>query len=342
MKYKIIKKKFNTFNDLYFHKYINTKMKNIKLNMSLAILGEKGIGKLTRIYMILENNIDDDDVYKVKKNTILLTKGTIKFEFEYYLSNHHVDLDLSLYKYQREIIKDFLEIYIQSINIASNQKKIVIIRNIHKLNKDILKYISLLIDKYHETSIFILTGKKINYYNLLSKVFIIKLKYIKDEEIKSYILEKYKDITDYQINNVLKKSKIFNYNNNIDNITNLLEMNYITGKYLDFTNSIQKIVDDIFGIIHSERFKFTDMEKIKEALYKMFSYNFPISDIMNYSVNIILNKFSHDTKYNDFLHKIIKIASKLQHKMIISNKNVMYLEKFYVEYTCLYQDMMKK
>lgn len=341
MKYKIIKKKFNTFNDLYFHKYINTKMKNIKLNMSLAILGEKGIGKLTRIYMILENNIDDD-VYKVKKNIILLSKGTIKFEFEYYLSNHHVDLDLSLYKYQREIIKEFLEIYIQSINIVSNQKKIVIIRNIHKLNKDILKYISLLIDKYYETSIFILTGKKINYYNLLSKVFIIKLKFIKDEEIKSYILEKYKDITDYQINNVLKKSKIFNYNNNIDNITNLLEMNYITGKYLDFTNSIQKIVDDIFGIIHSERFKFTDMEKIKEALYKMFSYNFPISEIMNYSINIILHKFSHDTKYNDFLHKIINTASKLQHKMIISNKNVMYLEKFYVEYTCLYQDMMKK
>lgn len=335
-----ITKKFNDFNELYFHKYINHKLKNIKLNMSMGFLGHKGSGKLTRIYMILSNSLDDN-VYNIKKNKIILNNNNIKFDFEYLLSQHHIDIDISNYKYKKIIFKQFLEEYIQSINIYTQSKKIVIIRNIHKLDINILKYISLLIDKYFETSIFILVGLKINYYNLLNKLFIIKLKDIPKYDMIQFIKSKYNTITDKQISIVLNKSKEFDRIHNLNNILHLLEMNYISGTFTDFTNSIQKIVDDIFFIIHSPDYKFTDMIKIKEVLYKLFSYNFNIVDILKYSINKIIDKYSNNIKYNDLLYKIIKIGSELEHKMVKSKKEIMYLEQFYVEYICLYKKNKK-
>ena len=118
-------------------------------------------------------------------------------------------------------------------------------------------------------------------------------------------------------------------------------MNYISGTFIDFTNSIQKIVDDIFFIIHSPDYKFTDMIRIKEVLYKLFSYNFNIVNILKYSINKIIDKYSNNSKYNDLLYKIIKIGSELEHKMVKSRKKIMYLEQFYVEYICLYKKNKK-
>ena len=319
--------------DLELFKDINIKLNRISSLINIALIGADGIGKSSRMYLLLYK-LYGDNIYKAKLNKTVVKYKTVKTEIEYYMSNYHLDIDISKYKYTFCIIKQFLIPYMKSFNMITFQKKVLILRNVHMFSNDILKILINIIEKYTETTTFILIGSNIKYERLKSHFCIIHFPSLSYDDVTNFIKNtsikiNNVELTTDNINNLIKKSSLFKDTYNLKNITKLIEMSTITGEYINFSNSISKIVDDILDIVEKKNIRFNKIIKIKEILYKIFSYNYPIIDIIKYIQRKIIKKYGDNT---EFIYDIVKISNDISKKIILTNKKIIYLEFFIISY----------
>ena len=205
--------KFHSFDELYFHKDINKKIKklvdiDIHNFLNIVFYGNNGLGKKTRIYVLLAEKFGTSIYSMIKRNIII---GKKKVEFSYLQSNYHIEIDFTQYMtHESSIINFFLIDYISGINIAYNIPKIVIINNAHMLKKSIQKKFSGIIDKYYQTVKFIFITEKRLIPNILNRSLVINFKNIKTNKIIEYLYnirtEYNLKISDIEINELIIKS----------------------------------------------------------------------------------------------------------------------------------------
>jgi DNA polymerase III delta prime subunit len=322
------------FDDLCFHHNINTKLLRINKILNLGFIGEKGLGKKTRIYALI-HKLYGEEISNISKKDINVKTKLGNINIKYLRSDIHIDIDMTIYKNQRGLIKEFLEPYMATISILNKHKKIVILRNVHNFKKNILKILSILINKYNNNVIFILLGKHIQCVKICAQITIIKFPDINENVLKSMIKNKYKKITNEDINNILIKSKVFSITNDLNNIFNLLKISIIDGNYIKSETNIPDIINEILDIIHKKSFKFTIISKIKELLYKIYSYNYPINIMIVYMLRKIIKKHGNDAKKNCLLHKLIKKSGEISENMVKTSKEIMHFEHFIIYYITL-------
>lgn len=322
------------FKDLYFQKSINTKLERMNSLINMGFIGKNGLGKRTRIYCLLHKLYGIQLTKTNKRNISVKTKkGSI--DIEYYRSDIHIDIDLTIYKNKRELFKEFLEPYMATISVLNNYKKIIILRNSHNFKEDILKILSIIIEKYNKNAVFIFIGNKIQNAKIKNQITLIKFPDIPDNDIRTIIKNKYKEITYKNIDKLIIKNKAFNTTNNLNNIFNLLELSIIDGEYIDFESNITEFIDELLDIIHNKKFKFTMMSKIKELLYNIYCFNYPIIDVIKYMLKNIIKKWGDNNKKYNFLHKITQKTSEISLNMLKTTKEIIHLEHFVVYYISL-------
>lgn len=323
-----IEKIVNNILELELHIDINKKLNNINKLINIALLGSDGVGKKTRLYFLLEK-IYGEDIYTITKQEIIIS-SKIKINFEYYKSNHHIEIDLSKYKKQDIILKEFIEPLLCSINLCNNSKNVIIFKNFDKYNKRANEILSIFIEKYEKTTKFIILGKYIKNYKIKSLFCNIIFPDLEYKETRKLIKKYNKKITYKNIDKILEKSKFFSEKYNLNNINKLIKMSMITNKFINFCNNIEYILDEILIIINKPSFKFNEIDKIKEMLYKMYAYNYPIINIIKILQNKIINMYNKNNI--ELIMKIVKLSSDISQKIIYSNKRIMFLELFIVKY----------
>ena len=55
--------------------------------------------------------------------------------------------------------------------------------------------------------------------------------------------------------------------------------------------NITEFIDELLDTIHNKKFKFTMMSKIKELLYNIYCFNYPIIDVIKYMLKNIIKKW---------------------------------------------------
>ena len=326
-----IKKLVDNFEDLDLHKDINIKLNRINELIDIAFLGDSGIGKITRVYLLLYK-LYGEEIYNISNISCFIKTKKGKISFNYYKSKYYIDFDLSKYKNQKSIINIFMKEYMCSINIYNLNKNIIILINIHLLDNTILNMLALIIEKYTKTTKFILIGEKIKNYKLKSLFCIIQFKSVEYKSLRKFIKKNNKKLTKKNIEIIIDKSKFFTNKYNLNNINKLIKMTMITNKFIDFSNNIEDIVDEILDIIHSPSFTFNKIIKIKEKLYKLFCYNYPILNIIKLIQQKIINKYSNITDKQFIIYEMIKNSSDISKKIIYTNKTIMYLELYIIKY----------
>ena len=179
--YEDFDKKFDTIIDL-FKNFNITNLPHILLH------GHEGSGKKSLIYTFLgnKNKIKVIDTIKINSRQV---------DYILYKNNTFIEIDISNFGiYKKQILKNILQRFISTRKVLGNSNKILIIHNLHLLNREDQVMLRKMIEKTVNCR-FILLAKNIN--NLLepikSRCFIIRMPGFSYFDIKSkikYIIKK--------------------------------------------------------------------------------------------------------------------------------------------------------
>ena len=97
------------------------------------------------------------------------------------------------------------------------------------------------------------------------------------------------------------------------------------------------IIDEILKLIHNKKFTMLKIIKLKDIFYKIYNYNFPIINVIKHTQNKIIKYHSKDKTKYELLNKLIKKGAELSHKITTSNKQIIYLETYIMEYIYLFE-----
>jgi replication factor C subunit 3/5 len=262
---------------------------------NLLIYGPQGSGKKTLINLLLED-IYDKSVNKLKK---------VKYQITGYgNSNNEVTLEQSNY----HIIKEYAQQTILNLNDCKTPFRIVLINNIDNLSYYAQTSLRCTMEKYHKTCKFILCGYQVSKIiePIRSRCLNIRIPCPTFAELSSIIF----DIScreDIQINDINLYKIVKKADGNIKNAMFLLDLykENIRNYELLWKDNLEKIVDIIvnFNISPTNKiFNCTQIQKIREILYTIFTTNIPGDQIIVQLLNSVLNKAA---KFDPILLSII-------------------------------------
>tara|TARA_B100001173_G_scaffold298100_1_gene295354 strand:- start:911 stop:1948 length:1038 start_codon:yes stop_codon:yes gene_type:complete len=295
------KSKLNNLNNKYVD-YINNLSNDLNNIPNLILYGPSAVGKYSEALKIIEKYSQSNLKYEKK---IIINSS--KNEHILKISDIHYEIDLENLTCNSKIL--FNDIYNNIIDVIQSSKQktgIILCKNFHKINNEILENFYSYMQKNLITNIilkFILITEhlsfipnniqdicKILYYSKLSYSNYIKLA---NNNNKKFLLNKQKSEVD---------------KNNMGFLSNISSINLL--KYVDIDNSNENILniklsicDKIVSIIFSKNINYN---YIRNVLYDILIYNLNIYDCTYYIIREVIKKKINISK-NDISDNFINI-----------------------------------
>lgn len=241
-----------------------TKLLNNDFIENLLVYGPQGCGKYTLVIKALEKMVGKPIV---KTNRFLLLNnswGNIK-EANVPCSEYHFEINLSKYGHNRNNIFSIIDELCSSEEINKTLPyRIILIRNLHQANLEIIKFIKQKAEIYNEKIKFLmLTKTNSNIIKLLSGVFFtLRVPSPNKEDIKS-VLKLNKVKFDKQLDTIISNS-----NRNLSIILSQLEIRQLTSFYKTATQSKAETIIKFL----KER-KLSSLGEIRSIIYEYQTAN---------------------------------------------------------------------
>lgn len=299
--------------EFIIHKRIAEYLSRITYNTlnHLLLYGLPSVGKKTLLYALIRN------LYKVDTLEIKEFQSELKInnnivKINYAKSLYHYEINLYEYGlYDKNIINEFIKEIISTTNVNNNTYKIIILHKLDNCSESCHLSLRRIIEKGTPNARFIVTASKINKINeaIRSRFINFRIPFPKNNE-----LQKYLDF--HNIKNI--KLLDVNHNNNLYCFCMLLNKKTQL-KHIDIGESVQKIIE-------SKKLHF--MNLLRNYIYKLHLINYSCNDIFTIFIKYMItnNKYTEEKK-----KKIIRIASELEHKSVLSNKFFFCIENFFLQ-----------
>ena len=290
-----------------------------KMFLNIIFNGKRGSGKYTLSKAFL-CEIFGDGIYKTRKSTFKIKSK----EIDIIQSNYHYEIILTPYFLNdKQTFNNLIVALSENINISTLKQNIFLIKNIELLDGECLVSFKKIIEKFFGTAIFIITstnGSKIRHIE--SNCTTIRVPVPKKNEIINFLKEK----TLIPIDNT-ENLDIINENENLDEIFSKLEMKIIgVNKSKISQNLLEEHLENIMKHVYS--LKANNIIKIREEIYFIICKNFDKNSIFKF----IVNKTSNNKKIPiESKLKIISSATKFQHRMVKSYREIIHLEAFLID-----------
>lgn len=309
---------------------------NRKSFPNIYIYGQPGSGKKVRIKCLL-SSLFNEYIYKTVKTKYSVSVNK-KIEYIVTHSNHHFEITPGDYMLDDHyVLNDFINKIAKTKNIFTDNYKILIIHDAHKLSNVTQSQLRRQMEINSETLRFILIGTELSKISepLQSRCLILRnaspslsnIKTIIDNIIsnESKTIKKYP--TDSQLEHIIHKTTTAR---NLTEIIHNLQMSYIKKKYKEYTFPPVKLLDELVKHIKSNEKKGSNNNKdsnktstsikniqtIRKLIYKLHSVNIDSSIVIKY--------------VSKFFHQSVFIASHFEHQMRHGNMDVIHVEAFIV------------
>ena len=279
---------------------------NIKLLNNIILYGPDGIGKYTQALKIIEKY--SSSKLKYEKNIVINNSDN---EHIIKISDIHYEIDMNILSCNSKTLWElFYNKIIDSILVKQDKIGIILIKNFHNINNDLLEifydYMQLKINKIYDIKFIILTNA-ISFIpmNIINKSEIINL----SRPTKNC----YEKILNTKLNCNIK---------NIKNINNIINNTYTL---CNKTQYLDVLIELIINSNNSN--SNTTLYNIRENIYNLFIYNYNIYDSMTYILEyLILNDYINIVNSNDLFIKIINILYYYNNNY----RQIFHLERFIV------------
>lgn len=295
----------------------NSSEKNIFLN--IIFNGQRSVGKYTLAKAFL-CDIFGEGVYKTRKATFKVKTK----EIEIVQSSFHYEIILTPYFLNdKQTFNNLIVELSENVNISTLSQNIFLIKNVELLDKETIVSFKKIMEKFFGSAIFVMTsanGSKIR--QLQSNCTFIRVPTPKKNEIISFLKEK----TLIPIDNTENLS-IINENNSLEVIFSKIEMKIIgVSKSKISNNLLEEHLELILKYVYS--LKANNIIKIREEIYFIICKNFDKNSIFKFIVDKTSNnkKISTQKKID-----ILDSATKFQHRMTKSYREVIHLEAFLID-----------
>jgi len=306
------KSKLNNINNKYTN-YIDSLSNNLNNIPNFILYGPSATAKYSEALKIIKKYSPSNLKYEKK---IIINSS--KNEHILKISDIHYEIDLQNLTCNSKIL--FNDIYnniIDVIESSKGKKGIILCKNFHEINNEILEIFYSYMQKKLINNIilkFILLTEhlsfipnniqdvcKILYYSKLSYSSYIKLS---NNNNKKFLLQKQKENLNIDNND---DNEYNEYNEFISNISSINSL-----KYIDINDSNENVVDlkksicnNIINIIFSNNINYNN---IRNILYDILIYNLNIYDCIYYIISSVIRKKIELSKNNitdDLISKII-------------------------------------
>lgn len=316
--------------DILFHQEEINKLKTMSKDDSIPHIifyGPDGSGKKTIIRLFLEmiygKNINKlvDTEYNVTGSGNSNTQVIIK------QSNYHIVIEPNNNNFDRYLIQDVVKEYAKRIPLniftANKSFKTVFINNVDNLSYYAQTSLRRTLEKYSGTCRFIMLSKSLSKVidPLRSRCYCFRVKCPTDDEILTTLLQisskEYIKLSLEQYSEILEKSS-----GNIKKAIWLLEL-------LKFGEGIETSYDEILSNIVMLILKLDakTILIIRDLFYKIMITNIDGTTIIKDVLDLLLqsNMISDNSKI-----KIIELASKYEHNLILGRREIKHLEAFVI------------
>jgi DNA polymerase III delta prime subunit len=300
-----------TFEDSLIHKTIIKKFKDYSNNsLDIIFYGNNGTGKYILSQLFLES-IFGLNIYKKKKYNDMPN---------YLYSNYHYEIYLSR-TYDKGVFKKFILDLCINKNIVTNLNNIILIKNAHYLENDIILFMKTLIEQQNPVS-FILISNTISHLpdsfkNLFFKERVPTLNKKELFDLINSICEK--ENIDMTFN---KKEELISITeHNISKIMLNIQFYKKTQRFLTYTNNQ---IDAILNLVYEK--KNENILKIREKIYDLTSKNINKDFLIKYALKKVLSKIDCDTKKMSLIKEVAHIDQNLKH----SYKDLIHIEYFFI------------
>ena len=272
--------------------------------------GNNGTGKYILSQLFLES-IFGLNIYKKKKYNDMPN---------YLYSNYHYEIYLSR-TYNKCVFKKFILDLCINKNIVTNLNNIILIKNAHYLENDIILFMKTLIEQQNPVS-FILISNTISHLpdsfkNLFFKERVPTLNKKELFDLINSICEK--ENIDMTFN---KKEELISITeHNISKIMLNIQFYKKTQRFLTYTNNQ---IDAILNLVYEK--KNENILKIREKIYDLTSKNINKDFLIKYALKKVLSKIDCDTKKMSLIKEVAHIDQNLKH----SYKDLIHIEYFFI------------
>tara|TARA_B110000971_G_C20038534_1_gene516017 strand:- start:31 stop:1041 length:1011 start_codon:yes stop_codon:yes gene_type:complete len=325
---------------MYIHKYKPRSLSEITYNKefnnnisklsksgyinNMILHGVEGSGKKTFLMSYLAG-IYGDEIHNIRTNNILNS------DVKYRNSNYHIEIDLGQHSSKnKRILVDFIKLYSSTLNVVTEQPKLVILYNADDIPSSIQLALRRIIEIYSSTARFIFVCKFKNKIiePILSRLFCLRVRGIVKEEAQTILVnicfnEKI-ETTDEILNDIIWRNTKYNYKISIRDIVNDLNLSYIVTpdgfKYEKHINDFNEELDNLILSIKKDKLTDRFYQRIKDYIDKHMLSETSYTDILKYTLYKLLEgDFPDETKY-----KLIDLIS--TSKIYMCNKPTLYLE----------------
>jgi replication factor C subunit 3/5 len=316
-------------NKCYFHKEIYKKLKKISEDPGLPHIifyGNPGSGKKTMINLFLEM-VFDKSIYKLddSKYTVF-SSGNIENEVIVKQSDHHLIIEPNNNNFDRYLIQDIVKEYAKKYPLYIYEKnrnfKTVQINNLDNLSYYAQTSLRRTIEKYSSTCRFVM------WCYSLSKVI---------EPLRSRCLcihvptQNSDDLTEWTFNiasieNIKLNCNTLDYivessNGNLKDILWKLDL-------YKYCNKVQNEYQKALLLLINEIIEGSNIEIIRDYIYKMLITNISSNIIIKDVLSIILLKINNYPNSKELSTKIIDFASKFEYRLSKGRRDIIHIEAF--------------
>ena len=279
---------------------------------NLLLYGIKNSGKKTQLFQILQELYDPSvDIHK--------TSNEIKYSYNdtYYV--------FDIQNIQTKNYQSFLEIINEIIHSKNHfgklSNKLIIFKNFQNIKTTIQNSLRVLIEKYRNTTVFLLISNKYNsiHQPIQSRCLCIRMKSLnrkeKRELIYSTVQRKKCSIQFYD--------SIYESNNQKD-IHLLVECKEIID-HKEFLDPYDKIIYKLMGIIKRRKYSKEIHTTIREIAYNIEKFNLSISELYyKFLTQILQDQTIRDNKK----YKIVRFLSDSEYNYSKSYRSLVVVESF--------------
>jgi len=285
----LINSEINNINNKY-NNYINSLCisGNLKLIPNFLLYGPSGVGKYSEALKIIKYFSKSNLKYEKK-----MVINSIKNDHIIKISDIHYEINVeNLTCISKQLFNDIYKNIVDSIESSYNKTGIILIKNFHNIDYDLLEIF------YSYMQSIINSNIIIKYIILTENISFINKNIFNICEVLYY--SKFKKSNYLKISNNKNIKKFLELNNETDlKSIKFIKYNYLLQNY-DITSKLNyKICDKLIEIILTNNL---DYNYIRNLLYDLLIYNLNIDECIYYIVeNIIIKKTNIN---NDFISKI--------------------------------------
>lgn len=322
----IVKNRYDLINLDSFVINRNLALKLLNLSrrpMNIFITGKKGVGKytLSRFYIYNILNIESD------LQELIYTYDNK--ELTYYYSKYHYEIIITKYNFNDiQMIVNFFKSICKENNSLSQVHNVIVVKNIHIIKKNNLKYLKNILEKYSNNNIFIFISHNIIPDNLKGFLSLIRVPIPKYEDLNklcnSICKKENYGIKKDEVEHIIKLSE-----NSLSKLINIIELSFIDGSYEKYDDVDITKYKFIVKILKKKKMDtlFILRDLINELIIDNIDYNVILTNILN--LFIIENK---KNKVDDLqINKIIEYISKCDVNISNGLREIHHLEYLFVQ-----------